>query len=77
MSYKIIQHDNNVPLTVSLPEDMLKDLVLRAEENGRTMNVEIMLRLARTLEKDLAMEDADAQAQTGFHWSPNTSKTVK
>lgn len=72
MSYKIIQHDNNVPLTVSLPEDMLKDLVLRAEENGRTMNVEIMMRLARTLERDLAMEDADTQAQTRFQWSPNT-----
>ena len=77
MSYKIIQHHSNIPVSVSLPEDMLKDLVLRAEENGRTMDVEIMLRLARTLERDLAMEDADAQAQTSFQWSPNTNTTVK
>ena len=44
-----------------IPTDILKDLAIRAGENGRSIEFEISLRLARTLERELEMiaEDND------------------
>ena len=63
--YEIKRHPvNGQDITVHLPEKMLKDLVLRSMENGRDIHVEIMIRLARTLENDLdrIAEDAFIEA---------------
>jgi len=58
-TYPISLNQDNPELTLGLPEQMVKDLVKRALENGRDIRVEIMMRLARSLENDLAMEEED------------------
>jgi hypothetical protein len=57
-------------LNVSLPEDMIRDLVLRSEENGRDIHVEIMMRLARALDRDVKMEQEDSRLLTQYLWQP-------
>ncbi len=57
--YNIELNPSNPELTIRLPLNMIKDLVQRSSENGRDINIEIMMRLARSLEKDLAMEEND------------------
>jgi hypothetical protein len=42
-----------------LPSKIVEHLALRATENGRTLHIEIAMRLARTLENDLAMVEED------------------
>ncbi len=58
-TYDITLNQDQPELTIRLPLNMIKDLVQRSSENGRDITVEIMMRLARSLEKDLAMEEAD------------------
>ena len=52
-NYRIALRANDPALSIRLPVAMLKDLVKRSEENGRDINVELAIRLARTLENDL------------------------
>lgn len=42
-------------VTVKIPCNILRDLVARSEENGNTVEVELAIRLARSLERDLEM----------------------
>ena len=48
--YKITPENNATPFEIALPENLIIDLVRRSEENGRDINTEIALRLARSLE---------------------------
>ena len=44
---------------IEIPTQLLQDLKLRAEENGRTLEVELELRLSHSLERDLQMIQDD------------------
>ncbi len=46
-------------VNIQLPKTILADLTLRSVENGASLNMEIARRLARTLERDLAMIQED------------------
>ncbi len=59
--YRINLSKNDPQITLSLPEEILRDLALRSEENGTTMETELALRLARSLERDLKMIEKDNQ----------------
>lgn len=65
--YRIAATKEDPFLSLKLPEAMLKDLVKRSEENGRSIEVEVALRLARSLERDQEMFSSDdALAQAAF-----------
>ncbi len=53
----VTKHDPEI--TIKVPTNILRDLVLRAEENGQSVETEFALRLARTLEHDLEMIEED------------------
>ena len=55
----IIECDDPI-ISINLPKAILADLRLRAEENGRCFESEIAIRLARSLERDLKMVEADS-----------------
>ncbi|MDO8954138.1 MAG: Arc family DNA-binding protein [Gammaproteobacteria bacterium] len=57
--YNIAATAKDPQVTLRLPKKILEHLALRATENGRTLHVEIAMRLARTLENDLDMIDED------------------
>ena len=57
--YKINTTSKDPQVTLKIPANILRDLVLRAEENGNSVEVELALRLARTLERDLDMIEQD------------------
>jgi hypothetical protein len=58
-NYNIVATNKDPQVTLRLPKKILEDLALRATENGRTLQVEIAMRLARTLENDLRMIEQD------------------
>lgn len=58
-NYRLKVQQNDPEITLALPASMVNDLCDRAEENGRTLNVEFLMRLARTLEYDVDMEVSD------------------
>lgn len=60
-NYEIACKIDDPEITIKLPGEILKDLVLRAQENGTSIEIEIAIRLARTLERDLEMVDMDNQ----------------
>lgn len=57
--YQVAIKGGDPEITLRLSADMLKDLVKRSQENGRDINVEIAIRLARTLENDQRMVEED------------------
>ncbi len=59
--YRINLKKNDPQVTLSIPEAILRDLALRSEENGSTIETELALRLARSLERDLKMIEEDNQ----------------
>ncbi len=59
--YRVNISKNDPQVTLSLPADILRDLALRSEENGTTIETELALRLARSLERDLKMIARDNQ----------------
>lgn len=65
LAYRTVLKKDDPTLTIRLPLDMVRDLVLRSEENGRDINVELAIRLARTLEHDQEMEEADRLLAAG------------
>ena len=58
-TYRIALHKNDPKLTLRLSKGLLKDLSKRALENGRDINVELAIRLSRSLENDLRMCEED------------------
>ena len=59
--YRINISKNDPQVTLTIPSDILRDLALRSEENGTTMETELAIRLARSLERDLKMIEKDNQ----------------
>ena len=51
--------DNDPEIHIKLPSTVVKDLVLRAQENGASIEMEFAKRLARSLERDLQMIEED------------------
>jgi len=58
-------------IQIQLPIDMLSDLKKRARENGRNLNFEIMIRLARTLENDYHRDTFDQVFEKIFFLDDN------
>ena len=58
-NYKVVATTQDPELSLKLPSSILKDLVLRSNENGRSIEIEIALRLARSLERDQQMIEND------------------
>ena len=66
-NYRVITNQKDPEVTLKVPADILRDLVLRAEENGSTVELELAKRLARSLEHDLEMIAQDnAYAYAAF-----------
>ena len=59
--YNVTAKKDAPSITLKLPPDILRDVALRAEENGTTVEIEMAIRLARSLERDLAMIEKDNQ----------------
>ncbi len=59
--YKVSLKGSTTDVTIRLPKRVIRDLVRRAKENGRDINIEILLRLVRTLETDLHMLEEDRE----------------
>ena len=65
--YETIAKTKDPEVKIKIPAAILRDLVLRAEENGNTVEVELANRLARSLERDLEMIEQDnAYAYAAF-----------
>ncbi len=58
-------------IQIQLPVEMLSDLKKRAKENGRNLNFEIMIRLARTLENDIHRDTFDQVFEKIFFLDDN------
>lgn len=51
-NYRMKIDQSDPEISMALPSDMVNDLCRRAEENGQSFSVELLVRLARTLEVD-------------------------
>ncbi len=60
-TYNLQLKHNDPKITLKLPKKVVRDLVKRSQENGRDVNMEIMLRLVRSLERDLKMVSEDRE----------------
>jgi hypothetical protein len=60
MGYRLAINEKDPEVTIKMSPMMLKDLVSRCEENGTTPNVEILIRLSRSLENDKDRDASDA-----------------
>ena len=58
MSYRMNINNNDPELCIKMPPRMLKDLISRCEENGRDPNIEILIRLSRSLENDIQRDNS-------------------
>lgn len=58
-TYRFRITDDEPRLRFKLPQATLDALKKRAKENGRDLNIEIMMRLARSLEKDVYRDEND------------------
>ena len=66
--YNPMATHNDPVISISIPSHILRDLVLRSEENGSSIELELATRLARSLERDLEMIEADnAYALSAFN----------
>lgn len=60
-TYNVSVKDSDPVITIKIPSEILKDIALRSGENGNSIELEIALRLARSLERDLKMIEDDNQ----------------
>lgn len=58
-TYRVRLKKTDPKIQLQLPLQMLEDLKQRAHENGRNLNIEIMVRLTRTLENDYHRDEFD------------------
>jgi hypothetical protein len=58
-TYAVVANAKDPQVTLRLPKKVVEHLALRATENGRTLQIEIAMRLVRTLERDLQMIEED------------------
>lgn len=66
MGYRLAINEKDPEIVIKIPPTMLKDIVTRCEENGTNPNVEILIRLSRTLEKDKERDASDALLEAIF-----------
>ena len=59
--YNLITKNNDPYINLKIPAAILRDVVLRSEENGCSVEMEFARRLARTLERDNKMIFDDNQ----------------
>ena len=59
MSYRMNTSKNDPEICIKVSPRMLKDLIIRCEENGRSPNTEILIRLSRSLENDIQRDSSD------------------
>ena len=59
MSYRLSTCPKDPEITIRMSPMMLKDLIKRSEENGTDPEVEILIRLSRTLENDKTRDLSD------------------
>lgn len=59
MSYRMSTKHNDPEICIKMSPKMLKELISRCEENGRTPNTEILIRLSRSLEFDTQRDQSD------------------
>ena len=64
--YRFATYSKDPILTAQLPRRIYHDLKQKAIENGRTLEVELMIRLARSLEKDAEMIEQDKLIENIF-----------
>lgn len=57
--YRVIVNTKDPKINLRIPLDILRDLTVRSEENGHTIENEFAIRLARSLERDNAMIQED------------------
>lgn len=57
--YSVTTTKKDPEVTLKIPAEILRDLALRSEENGRSIEVELAIRLAHSLERDAQMIDTD------------------
>jgi hypothetical protein len=60
MGYRLAFNEKDPEIVIKMSPMMLKDLVSRCEENGTNPNVEMLIRLARSLENDKDRDSSDA-----------------
>lgn len=65
-SYKIRINDLTPRVKFKVTTEMLEDLKKRAHQNGRDFNIEVMMRLARTLERDTYRDECDQNYEKIF-----------
>ena len=58
-NYNPVVSNEDPMISIQLPAKIVKDLAKRAVENGHSLTMEISIRLARSLERDLEMIAAD------------------
>ena len=54
-NYNPIVSSEDPMVSIQLPANIIKDLTRRSIENGHTLTMEMSIRLARSLERDLEM----------------------
>ena len=54
-NYNPIVSSEDPMVSIQLPANIVKDLARRSIENGHTLTMEMSIRLARSLERDLEM----------------------
>jgi hypothetical protein len=59
-NYRLLANEQDPKLRIPLPPELIKDLVKRSRENGQTVEVEIAMRIARSLE-DVEILETDLQ----------------
>lgn len=60
-NYNPIVSSEDPLVSIQLPANIVKDLARRSIENGHTLTMEMSIRLAHSLERDLAMIAEDNQ----------------
>ena len=66
MGYRLATNQKDPEITIKMSPTMLKDLITRCEENGTDPNVEILIRLSRSLENDCERDMSDNLIATIF-----------
>ena len=64
--HRVSVEKNDPEIHFVIRQDIWDDVKARAKENGRSLNVEILIRLARTLEDDYHRDEFDRNFEKIF-----------
>jgi hypothetical protein len=59
-NYRLTPNDQDPTIKMPFPPELIKDLVKRSKENGRSVEVEIAMRIARSLD-DVEIIESDLE----------------